>query len=593
MTVLLSPSPRIKEFTASGAPAAGYKLYTYQANTTTPAATYTDRAGTIANTNPIILDARGEARVFLDPAIVYDFVLKTDLDVLVRTDEDVSADVSATHTVKTPQDYGAAGNGVTDDTSEIASGLAQARELFLIGDYVVTSLTNTRGVPLYGEGRILKSITGGTQMLNTTVDHYQHVFGQEYLSAFHEAFLNSQDAATILMSGDSTTFGDGATTPYRIWEVLQILATERGPNITVTNAGHSGKHTGEWVSDYLTADLATNPNLYVVRWGINDPFYGRSIQDFTTSLRAGLAQCRASKTVAQMSILLMAPNSTSDTPNGRDEKWYEQVRKVLRQAARDYQCCYIDTYALWRDSRSAAGVWMDNPYADGRAIHPENVMNAWIGSKIAEVLFPAALRPRLFHSSYGTLVAATAADRYAYGQTIYSGGSGSSDFLVTNPTVVTVRSADGGVYQRAFSNYSSGANNGNYPAPQLMERMGLGATWYTPITAPSLDLTSLLVNGWVPYDATLNIPRAKKTNNLVTLSGLIKSGTTAATTTLFTLPAGYRPRNSVEVFLQPMGPTGTTTPVVIHVASTGVVTLQSVGNAAFVSLSGISFEVGA
>jgi hypothetical protein len=453
-------------------------------------------------------------------------------------------------------------------------------------------VTNPYGTEFQGRGRLLKSITGGTQQLNSKADAGQHVFGQEYLSTFNKIILNKQDPATILMSGDSTTAGDGTTAPFRPHEILQMLGVERGHEITTTNAGHSGKDTSEWVSTYLTADLATNPDLYIVRWGINDPFNGRTIAQFATSLRQGLAQIRATKTLAQMSVLLMSPSSTSDTPNGRDEKWYEQARLVCRQAARDYQCCFIDTYALWRDARPAAGLYMDNPFADGRAIHPANVMNAWIYSCVANVLFPTGLRPRMFHSSFGTLVAATAPDRYAYGQTIYSAASGSSDFLVTNPTVVTIRSADGGVYQRAFSNFNNGASNGNYPVPQMMERMGLGSSWYTAITAPSLDLTSLLVNGWLPFDATLNIPRAKKTNNEVSLNGLIKSGTTAATTVLFTLPAGYRPRNSVEAFLCSMGPTGTTTPCVIHVASTGVVTLQSVGAASFVSLSNIRFEVG-
>lgn len=493
---------------------------------------------------------------------------------------------------RTPQEFNATANGVADDTAEVNAALAAARDVELEGDYLVTSITNPLGSEFKGGGRVLKSVTGGHQQLNSKADISQHIFGVEYLAAFQAILDNKQDPATILMSGDSTTAGDGATTPRRIWEIVNIAGVERGHEVTVTNGGHSGKHTGEWVSDYLTADLATNPNLYVVRWGINDPFAGRTIDEFATSLRAGLAQCRASKTLAQMSILLMSPNSTSDTPNDRDERWYEQARLVCRQAARDYYCCFIDTYALLKDSRPAANVYMDDPFGDGRAIHPKNVMNVTIGSIIADTIFPSMLRPRLFHSSYGTLLFATAPDRYAYGQTVYSAASGSSDFLVTNPTVVTVRSADGGVYQRAFSNYDSGANNGNYPVPQLMERMGLNGTWYTPGTAPSLDLTSLLVNGWVPFDATTNIPRAKKTNNHVTLSGLIKSGTTAATTVLFTLPAGYRPRNSVAVFLCAMGPTGTTTPCAVHVTSAGVVTLQSVGNAAFVSLDEISFEVG-
>lgn len=91
-TSLLSPNAKQQFLDNAGNPAAGYKLFTYAANTTTPQATYTNRAGTVANANPIVLDARGEATVYLTPGIVYDYVLKTAADVTVWTREDVSAD---------------------------------------------------------------------------------------------------------------------------------------------------------------------------------------------------------------------------------------------------------------------------------------------------------------------------------------------------------------------------------------------------------------------------------------------------------------------------------------------------------------------
>ena len=46
-------------FDNSGVPLAGGLLYSYEAGTTTPAPTYTTSAGTIAHTNPIVLDAAG------------------------------------------------------------------------------------------------------------------------------------------------------------------------------------------------------------------------------------------------------------------------------------------------------------------------------------------------------------------------------------------------------------------------------------------------------------------------------------------------------------------------------------------------------
>src|SRR3989304_9427184 len=68
-------------------PAVGYKLWTYIAGTTTPKATYTSYSLGAANTNPVILDARGEANVWLDGN--YKFVLLTDADVTVWTVDEI------------------------------------------------------------------------------------------------------------------------------------------------------------------------------------------------------------------------------------------------------------------------------------------------------------------------------------------------------------------------------------------------------------------------------------------------------------------------------------------------------------------------
>lgn len=49
-----------------GRPLAGGKVYTYEANTTTPKATYADTEGLAVNTNPVILDESGRANIHLD-----------------------------------------------------------------------------------------------------------------------------------------------------------------------------------------------------------------------------------------------------------------------------------------------------------------------------------------------------------------------------------------------------------------------------------------------------------------------------------------------------------------------------------------------
>ncbi|UCH49095.1 MAG: hypothetical protein JSU95_04700, partial [Betaproteobacteria bacterium] len=90
---LISPQPKLQFFTADGTPLAGGKLYTYAAGTTTPLATYTDQSGGAANPNPVILDSRGEASVWLG-ASTYKFALKTSTDVDVWTIDNISGGLS-------------------------------------------------------------------------------------------------------------------------------------------------------------------------------------------------------------------------------------------------------------------------------------------------------------------------------------------------------------------------------------------------------------------------------------------------------------------------------------------------------------------
>lgn len=91
---VLTPSPKMQFFTAAGVPLSGGKVYTYAAGTTTPQATYTDNTGTTPNTNPIILDSRGEANIWLG-ATVYKFRLTDTNDVDIWTVDYISAPISS------------------------------------------------------------------------------------------------------------------------------------------------------------------------------------------------------------------------------------------------------------------------------------------------------------------------------------------------------------------------------------------------------------------------------------------------------------------------------------------------------------------
>lgn len=88
MAVNLSPVGNGQQFfNNNGVPLSGGLLYTYQAGSSTPLATYTDINGTIANANPIVLNSSGrlDNEVWLTYGFNYKFVLQTSAAVTLGT----------------------------------------------------------------------------------------------------------------------------------------------------------------------------------------------------------------------------------------------------------------------------------------------------------------------------------------------------------------------------------------------------------------------------------------------------------------------------------------------------------------------------
>lgn len=71
----------------------GGKIYTYEGNTSTPKATYTDYGGLTPRSNPIVLDAAGRATggIWLTEGEAYKFIIKTAADVDLDTIDNIIA----------------------------------------------------------------------------------------------------------------------------------------------------------------------------------------------------------------------------------------------------------------------------------------------------------------------------------------------------------------------------------------------------------------------------------------------------------------------------------------------------------------------
>ncbi len=262
----LSPLPKLAFLGNNGRPLVGGKLFSYAAGSSTPQATYTDASGGQQNTNPIVLDFRGEANVWLDPDLPYKLILspandtdppthpiwtvddipgtmeltQTQFDALLalsppykRNPAEIAASVTPTYPLYFPRNgvnvlrYGAVGDGTTVDDTAIANALLTGQPVYLpAGTYLLNSAMSPIASQLiYGDG------------MGTTVVKFKNTAAQ--LNGFSIAVsnvtfrdltiqcdVNSQTycaAATLSGTVDNLTFEDvsfiGTTTKLNNWGV--------------------------------------------------------------------------------------------------------------------------------------------------------------------------------------------------------------------------------------------------------------------------------------------------------------------------------------------------------------------------------------
>lgn len=104
MSVNLSPIGNgFQFFTTTGLPLSGGLIYTYQAGSSTPLATYSDNGGVYANTNPIVLgtDGRPQTEIWLTYGYNYKFVLQDSSYNTIQTYDNIYGIVGVAPTTST------------------------------------------------------------------------------------------------------------------------------------------------------------------------------------------------------------------------------------------------------------------------------------------------------------------------------------------------------------------------------------------------------------------------------------------------------------------------------------------------------------
>ena len=142
-------------FDDNGNVLSGGKIYTYQAGTTTLAATYTNNLGSAANTNPIVLDAAGRvpAEIWFPVGSKFKFVVKTSTETLIGTYDNIPS-------INDPYSEGSLLSNVTG-TNTIAATASPTITSYSTGaaySFIAVN-TNTGAVTLSIDGLIAKNVT--------------------------------------------------------------------------------------------------------------------------------------------------------------------------------------------------------------------------------------------------------------------------------------------------------------------------------------------------------------------------------------------------------------------------------------------------
>lgn len=450
------------------------------------------------------------------------------------------------------KDYGAIGDGSTDDTSAIQAAFTAA-------------VANGGGTVYFPDTASFYKITATVNIASTA--NSITILGDgiwrseiKLVSAAADTLFNS--AGLLYVTNISVTGTPASGDVYRTGDI----GFESAGPITMQNVSLYGWDNGvKWTGGYYYKFIGCDMRLMNIALNTFD------------SNNVMIDKCK----VSELNKLIVLSSGSGPTVINQCslESWTQSIASVTSGAAPQIivSDCYIENYPETSVAAGLYGTYYDNGWV---------VING--GDTVLNNNFISCKGIRRIFDSGGSCRTLKTTGNYI----IYQSATSTTDFLYVIGTVDTVTINDyaknslpagtGAYSTAAFDSITTTYPSSCYVVNPISLSYVTLQTW--------TDIT--LENGWVNQDAT-NYAAAgyQKIGNRVWLRGYI-SGSSATSANIGTLPVGFRPTTKVYRMMTGSTLSNTPTCVNIRVASTGVLIMTNspyTFNA--IALDGMSFEV--
>lgn len=321
-------------------------------------------------------------------------------------------------------------------------------------------------------------------------------------------------------------------------------------NVSATLGGSSlafsGSQTGtQGAIGYHIPSSLSGTAVLICKFFINDAAQdyisgdGSDVAIAISLMRTKLQWIRASYSVGNLGILVVGPNADNDNRNWRDARWNEQIRPGILQACRDLQCAFFDTYGFLQNLSPVYGTLNDDVSPGSlRGVHPTQNADYWIWGGVVDFLLG---RNNLNQVRQNNLVNAGGGfssinpgnnpSNFSYGISIFRATAANG--WPEDGACVNVRNVDAVSMQMLFP-YASGRTR------CLTRTANVSSNTWNRWTGVYENIT--LSNSWVNYGGGFATPQAAiSAEGVVTVKGVIQSGTYTTGTVVGTLPVGMWP----------------------------------------------------